>query len=134
VRSKYFPFFLFSIYSFIFSTDWWENKVMHPWYLPSLLKILTKIPHEDWETIAGHTNINESSHPETNRHTGIGLTLLEAITKWVIISYIAIYFTENFPYDSPEPVTWTSVRHEGWLQKNKLASRFDHTTTPNTVS
>ncbi|KIJ47087.1 hypothetical protein M422DRAFT_249403 [Sphaerobolus stellatus SS14] len=59
--------------------DWYANKVMHTWYLPSLVKFLTKIPHGDWEINCRDTNINEGSHPATNRATGKGLTLLDGI-------------------------------------------------------
>ncbi|KIJ40532.1 hypothetical protein M422DRAFT_256503 [Sphaerobolus stellatus SS14] len=52
---------------------------MHTWYLPSLVKFLTKIPHGDWDINRRNTNINEGSYPATNRTTGKGLTLLEGI-------------------------------------------------------
>ena len=63
--------------------EWYRNKVMHPWYLPSLLRFLTKIPHDDWDVNRRDTNINEGSHPATNQVTGKGLTLLEGIERYV---------------------------------------------------
>jgi len=66
---------------------WYENKAMHNWYLPSLVRFLTKIPLADWDSTPGNTNLNESAHPHANRQTGIGLPLLEAIEKCVVILF-----------------------------------------------
>jgi len=75
------------------SVAWYENKAMHKWYLPSLVRFLTKIPLADWDSTPGDTNLNESAHPYTNRQTGIGLPLLEAIEKCVVITFNLLLFT-----------------------------------------
>ncbi|KIJ34397.1 hypothetical protein M422DRAFT_263539 [Sphaerobolus stellatus SS14] len=59
--------------------DWYANKAANKWYLPSLVQYLSKIPPYDWITNRGDTNLNESSHPATNRFMGINLSLMEAI-------------------------------------------------------
>ncbi|KIJ43436.1 hypothetical protein M422DRAFT_253319 [Sphaerobolus stellatus SS14] len=59
--------------------DWYANKAANKWYLPSLVQYLSKIPPYDWITNRGDTNLKESSHPATNRFTGINLSLMEAI-------------------------------------------------------
>ncbi|KIJ37165.1 hypothetical protein M422DRAFT_260325 [Sphaerobolus stellatus SS14] len=43
------------------------------------LRYKTGIPSEDWDLNCADTNLNEGSHPQTNRATGTSLTLLEAI-------------------------------------------------------
>jgi hypothetical protein len=51
-----------------------------------------RIAPDDWDLTAGDTNLNGSSHPATNRATGIGLSpLLEAIEKdvWITIYYVS---------------------------------------------
>ncbi|KIJ42596.1 hypothetical protein M422DRAFT_254378 [Sphaerobolus stellatus SS14] len=59
--------------------DWCKQKMMHTWLWPSLIKNFSKIPSEDWDLNRADTNLNEGSHPQTNRATGTSLTLLEAI-------------------------------------------------------
>ncbi|KIJ31735.1 hypothetical protein M422DRAFT_266479 [Sphaerobolus stellatus SS14] len=49
--------------------NWYNNNVVHKWYLPSLVGFLSKIPPHDWQTIMGDTNLNESLHPATNHFT-----------------------------------------------------------------
>ncbi|KAG6818252.1 hypothetical protein H0H93_006537 [Arthromyces matolae] len=59
--------------------DWWAHKVNNTWILPSVIQCLTKLSQEDWATTQSTTNIVESQHHWTNGHTGIKLSLLEAI-------------------------------------------------------
>ncbi|KIJ30815.1 hypothetical protein M422DRAFT_267645 [Sphaerobolus stellatus SS14] len=61
--------------------DWIANKVVHPWYIPSLCKHFSKIPGFDWDLSPAGNNLNETSHPATNRATGIALPLVEAIER-----------------------------------------------------
>ncbi|KIJ24642.1 hypothetical protein M422DRAFT_274520 [Sphaerobolus stellatus SS14] len=61
--------------------DWIANKVVHPWYIPSLCKHFSKIPGFDWDLSPADNNLNETSHPATNRATGIALPLVEAIER-----------------------------------------------------
>lgn len=42
---------------------------------------MSKISEDDWYLTPGDTNLNESAHPFTNVHTGINLSLLEAISQ-----------------------------------------------------
>lgn len=49
--------------------------------MPSVNRFTSKIPEEDWYLTPGDTNLNESAHPFTNMHTGINLSLLEAISQ-----------------------------------------------------
>ncbi|KAG6904698.1 hypothetical protein DXG01_007829, partial [Tephrocybe rancida] len=59
--------------------DWWAHKINNKWILPSLVPCLTKITPEDWAITQSTSNIGESQHQWTNRHTSIKLSLLEAI-------------------------------------------------------
>ncbi|KAJ6492327.1 hypothetical protein C8R45DRAFT_1073581 [Mycena sanguinolenta] len=49
------------------------------WCKDSEFKVFREIPEDDWYLTPGDTNLNESAHPYTNRHTGTNLLLLEAI-------------------------------------------------------
>jgi len=42
---------------------------------------MSKIHEEDWFLTPGDTNLNESVHPHTNLHMGIGLPILEVIQQ-----------------------------------------------------
>ncbi|KAF8583090.1 hypothetical protein K439DRAFT_1617794 [Ramaria rubella] len=59
--------------------DWYENKVRHRWYLPSLNPHFSHIRRDHWALTPKNTNFGESAHAHTNLSTGIGLTLLAAI-------------------------------------------------------
>lgn len=63
----------------VFPIDWWAHKVNNTWILPSLIQCLSKMTPEDWATTHSTSNIGESQHHWTNIHTGIKLSLLEAI-------------------------------------------------------
>ncbi|TFY74780.1 hypothetical protein EWM64_g9232 [Hericium alpestre] len=59
--------------------DWWEHKLQHRWILPAIMKLRTRINHDDWDATPSTTNAGESQHHWTNQHTGTSLSLLEAI-------------------------------------------------------
>ncbi|KAF7311222.1 hypothetical protein MKEN_01023800 [Mycena kentingensis (nom. inval.)] len=59
--------------------DWISDKDSIGWFWPSINEHLTKMPRDDSLLVPHHTNLNESSHPFTNQHTGTNLPLLEAI-------------------------------------------------------
>ncbi|KIJ33118.1 hypothetical protein M422DRAFT_783248 [Sphaerobolus stellatus SS14] len=59
--------------------DWFSNKEVHLWYIPSLCRHFSKIKPLDWDLSPADNNLNETSHPATNRATGIRLSLVEAI-------------------------------------------------------
>lgn len=59
--------------------DWYTQKTRYSWYLPALVKHLSGIPAELWDTTRGETNIAESSHAATNAEVGTGLSLLQAV-------------------------------------------------------
>ncbi|KAF9472149.1 hypothetical protein BDN70DRAFT_938396 [Pholiota conissans] len=61
--------------------DWIIDKKSAPWFMASVNRFMSKIPEDIWLTTPGHTNLNESAHPFTNMHTGINLSLLEAINS-----------------------------------------------------
>lgn len=65
----------------LLSLDWIVDKKSSPWFIPSVNQYMSKIHEEDWFLTPGDTNLNESAHPHTNLHTGIGLPILEAIQK-----------------------------------------------------
>ena len=59
--------------------DWWAHKVNNKWILPSIIQCVSKISPEDWVITEATTNIGESQHHWTNKHTGMRLSLVEAI-------------------------------------------------------
>lgn len=65
------------------NTDWFADKEPHPWFWGSVNKFMSRIPINDWDATRGDTNVNESAHPYTNMHTGINLSILDAIERCV---------------------------------------------------
>ncbi|GJJ14490.1 hypothetical protein Clacol_008754 [Clathrus columnatus] len=61
--------------------DWFENKIRHRWYLPSLVQSLSRMPVLHWNMTPRNTNSGESAHAHTNLHTGTHLSLLVAIDR-----------------------------------------------------
>ncbi|KAF7317582.1 hypothetical protein MKEN_00845200 [Mycena kentingensis (nom. inval.)] len=59
--------------------SWWKHKTDSPWILACLLRFRSNILREDWDSTPSTTNLGEARHAYTNRHTGIKLTLVEAI-------------------------------------------------------
>ncbi|KIJ50654.1 hypothetical protein M422DRAFT_777023 [Sphaerobolus stellatus SS14] len=59
--------------------DWMRQKLAYPWLPPALCRHFSKVPHLDWDLGPSDSNLNESSHPATNRATGINLPLPQAI-------------------------------------------------------
>ncbi|EIM79030.1 uncharacterized protein STEHIDRAFT_116833, partial [Stereum hirsutum FP-91666 SS1] len=64
---------------------WAQDKQSKPWFLPCINKFFTKMNEEDWLATPCDTNINESSHPHTNAHTGIGLSILSSIDSAYVL-------------------------------------------------
>lgn len=56
---------------------------MNDWILPCLLRSASKISPEDWDSTPATTNTGETQHAWTNSLTGIGLSPVEAIEKYV---------------------------------------------------
>lgn len=75
----------------MYLTDWWADKKPHRWFFASINANLSRIELDDWHLTPSDTNLNESAHPYTNQHTGTGLTLVEAILKYVATAFIAIH-------------------------------------------
>ena len=61
--------------------DWYQQKKIYPWLLPSLNRSLTKMDNESWDLTPNHTNIVETTHAATNAVTLIGKEILEAIIR-----------------------------------------------------
>ncbi|KIJ44794.1 hypothetical protein M422DRAFT_30241 [Sphaerobolus stellatus SS14] len=59
--------------------DWFSNKEVHLWYIPSLCRHFSKIKPLDWDLSPADNNLNETLHPATNCATGIRLSTVEAI-------------------------------------------------------
>jgi hypothetical protein len=53
--------------------DWYENKVRHRWYLPSLNRHLSRIRRDHWALVP------KNAHAHTNFYTGTGHSLLSEI-------------------------------------------------------
>ena len=64
---------------------------MSNWIIPCLVKSQSLIPADDWEATPATTNTGESQHAWTNSLTGIKLTPVEAIER-----YISIRRSERF--------------------------------------
>jgi hypothetical protein len=68
--------------------DWYKHKAQYPWLLPAFNKSLSRFPPGYWEMSPNHSNLVESGHVETNANTGIGLSPVEAIEKYVhVVSF-----------------------------------------------
>ncbi|KAK7036861.1 hypothetical protein R3P38DRAFT_3350628 [Favolaschia claudopus] len=59
--------------------DWWAHKEIHDWIIPCLVKALSNIYPDDWDTTPATTNTGETQHHWTNAMTGKKLSLVEAI-------------------------------------------------------
>ncbi|PCH39219.1 hypothetical protein WOLCODRAFT_147045 [Wolfiporia cocos MD-104 SS10] len=59
--------------------DWYQQKVTHPWILPSINRFLSRIDAASWDLTPSHTNIVETAHASRNRETAIQKPILEAI-------------------------------------------------------
>ncbi|KAL1937198.1 hypothetical protein VTO73DRAFT_14471 [Trametes versicolor] len=46
--------------------DWWAQKKMHAWLLPSISRHLTKMPLKFWDLVPSDTNALEGSHADDN--------------------------------------------------------------------
>ena len=57
------------------------DEKQSPWFIP-VNWFMSKISEEDWYLTPANTNLNESAHPYTNKHTGTNLKILEAIQKY----------------------------------------------------
>ncbi|KAJ6595420.1 hypothetical protein B0H10DRAFT_2090007 [Mycena sp. CBHHK59/15] len=58
--------------------DWWNHKHTSAWILPCLLKSQSRMNGEHWDQTPATTNTGEGQHHNTNLHTGIKLSLVEA--------------------------------------------------------
>ncbi|KAF8580252.1 hypothetical protein K439DRAFT_1619957 [Ramaria rubella] len=67
--------------------DWYQNKIMHPWYLPSVNAFLFKIPKDSWKITPNHSNLVESAHAGWNADTQIGASALTAVIAFVFPPY-----------------------------------------------
>lgn len=65
-------------------TDWYNQKLAHPWYLPSVNQYLSLMTNESWVLTPNHTNIVETAHAARNADTGIRRPLLAAINEYVL--------------------------------------------------
>ncbi|KAL0056734.1 hypothetical protein AAF712_016658 [Marasmius tenuissimus] len=60
--------------------NWWNQKRVHKWIIPCMVKSLSSINSDDWDCVPNSTNAGEAQHAWTNGETGIKLRLVEAIT------------------------------------------------------
>ncbi|KAJ7049852.1 hypothetical protein C8F01DRAFT_1092926 [Mycena amicta] len=65
--------------------DWWDHKEMSAWILPCLVKSLSPLDSDEWESTPATTNAGESQHHWTNTQTGIKLAPVEAIERARIV-------------------------------------------------
>ncbi|KAJ7060131.1 hypothetical protein C8F01DRAFT_1144108 [Mycena amicta] len=59
--------------------DWWAHKAMSAWILPCLVKRLSPLSENDWDSTPSTTNTGESQHAWTNSQTGIRLVLVSGM-------------------------------------------------------
>lgn len=69
-------------------TDWWAQKKMHAWLLPSIIRHLTKMPLKFWDLVPSDTNALEGSHADDNRAVPTNLPLADSILLYVSRSKI----------------------------------------------
>lgn len=78
--------------------DWWVHKTQNAWILPAIIKSCSRITPEHWDRLPSTTNGGEGQHHWTNVQTGIGLPLLEAIERYVTISWLSTFSSLHLLY------------------------------------
>ncbi|KAF8887868.1 hypothetical protein CPB84DRAFT_1749650 [Gymnopilus junonius] len=61
--------------------NWYANKEVHPWYLPSLNSFLSPMDKESWVMTPDDSNVGESGHAGRHSETSIGCPILLAIQE-----------------------------------------------------
>ena len=64
--------------------DCYNQKMMYPWYLPSVNCHLSPMNEENWNLTPDDTNFAETAHVACNTKGGISRPLLTAILEYVI--------------------------------------------------
>ncbi|KAL0565924.1 hypothetical protein V5O48_016093, partial [Marasmius crinis-equi] len=59
--------------------NWWAQKKSISWIIPCTVRALSRMDLDDWDATPNHTNTGEGQHAWTNRITGTGLRVVDAI-------------------------------------------------------
>lgn len=62
--------------------DWYQHKLAHPWFLPSINRFLSPMDNESWDLTPHHTNLVETAHAARNAETSVGVPVLTAILEY----------------------------------------------------
>ncbi|KAF8588727.1 hypothetical protein K439DRAFT_1613391 [Ramaria rubella] len=111
--------------------DWYENKVRHQWYLPSLNQHLSRMPRDHWALTPKNTNFGESAHAHTNLHTEIGLTLLVAIKvayKYNLECEEEMLLAKNCLLHNSRNMVSHCMQHNAILATGQAQAADDHAT------
>ena len=73
----------------MYSSDWYAHKKSYLWLLPGFNHTLSRMPETFWNSTPRDSNLVETAHDATNKSTGIRLTPLEAIEKYVFEILVA---------------------------------------------
>ncbi|KIK89998.1 hypothetical protein PAXRUDRAFT_14369 [Paxillus rubicundulus Ve08.2h10] len=61
--------------------NWYQQKIVHPWFLPSVNGFLSLMEPDSWKLTPSHTNIAETAHAARNAETSISVALLTAVLQ-----------------------------------------------------
>jgi len=68
--------------------DWYQQKLAHPWYLPSVNPFLSIMDEHSWKSTPTHSNVVETAHAARNAETGTGKAILTAINELVHLALL----------------------------------------------
>ncbi|KAJ7686097.1 hypothetical protein B0H17DRAFT_1137130 [Mycena rosella] len=89
--------------------NWYAHKCANPWILPSVNKILSRIPDDNWDITPNHSNIVETAHAGRNAKTSIGVGLLTAIL-------------ESQERDNTKAANLLQIERDGVMHREKLST------------
>ncbi|KAF8590747.1 hypothetical protein K439DRAFT_1611685 [Ramaria rubella] len=103
--------------------DWYQNKIMHPWYLPSVNAFLSKIPEDSWKITPNH-NLVKSAHAGQNADTpdqcectycSLMLMIIRLLQNWPIAKRQGIWKTCKMGFLSVNDVQYNATLVERYL-------------------
>ena len=63
--------------------DWYQNKIIHPWYLPSVNPFLSKITSNNWKLTPDHSTLVEGAHAGKNVDIQINTNVVTTVVMFV---------------------------------------------------
>ncbi|KAF7317391.1 hypothetical protein HMN09_00475400 [Mycena chlorophos] len=92
---------------------WWDHKNLSEWILPCLVRELSPMPQNDFDSTPATTNTGEGQHHRTNKRTGTKLPVVEAIISGRIVDH-----------STRDQFVHTDVIHQLPNPRNESSHRF----------